>query len=87
MSAATLQIGMIDEIIVTLKKEQGDDDFKKTYSGKSKDETDDMKKVLQLPISNFEELIEEAESTIEKLAEEIAVPIEAEEDSEKLTES
>ena len=46
-----------------------------------------MKKVLQLPISNFEELIEEAESTIEKLAEEIAVPIEAEEDSEKNTEN
>ena len=46
-----------------------------------------MKKVLQLPISNFEELIEETESTIEKLTEEIAAPLEAEEDSEKLTES
>ena len=40
-------------------------------------------KVLQLSISNSEEAIEETESSIEKLTEEIAAPIEAQEDSGK----
>ena len=57
--------------------------LKRTYSEKSLDETDGAKKVLQVSISNSEEIIEETESTIEKLAEEIAVPIKAEEDSGK----
>ena len=61
--------------------------LKTAYGEKSLDETDGAKKVLQLSISNFEELIEEMESTIEKPKKEIAEPIEAEEDSEKLTES
>ena len=76
---------MIDEIIA--KEGTGRWWLKKTYSGKSKDETFDTKKVHQLSILNIEELIEEMESTIEKPKKEIAEAIEAEEDSEKLTES
>merc|ERR1719277_3001721 len=65
-------IGMIDEMVANLKKEQGDDDSKKAYCEKSLDETDDKKKVLQQSISDSEVAIEEMEGSIEKLTEEIA---------------
>ena len=57
---------MIDEMIANLKKEQWDDDFKRTYSEKSLHETDDTKKVLQLSISKSEQSTEVTESTNEK---------------------
>ena len=75
MSAATLQIGMIDEIIVTLKKEQGDDDFKKDLQWKILRWNRRHKEGSSTINLNFEEAIEETESTIEELTEEIAVLI------------
>ena len=77
-------IDMIDEMIATLKKEQGDDHSKKIHSEKSLDETDDTQKVFQLSISKSEESIEETEGPIEKQTEEIAVHTTEEEDSENL---
>ena len=45
-------IGMIDEMVAVLKKEQADDDSKEEYCEKSLDQTDDKKKDLELSISH-----------------------------------
>merc|ERR1712019_273934 len=65
-------IGMIDEMVAVLKKEQADDDTRKEYCEKSLDQTDYSKKNLELSISDSEVAIEEMEGSIATLTEEIA---------------
>merc|ERR1712107_705100 len=64
-------IAMIDDMVVLLKKEQGDDNDKKEYCLKQFDSLDDKKKGLERGISDSETAIENAESAIETLAAEI----------------
>merc|ERR1712113_824141 len=64
-------IGMIDEMVANLKKEQTDDDAKKAYCERSLDTSDDKKKVLEQSIADSEVAIEEMEGSIAKLTEEI----------------
>merc|ERR1719174_1428234 len=66
-------IGLIDEMVANLKKEQVDDDNKKAYCEKQFDMTEDKKKELELSVSDSETAIEEMEGDIERLTEEIAV--------------
>jgi len=65
-------IGMIDEMVANLKKEQADDEAKKEYCEKELDTTEDEKKVLELKLSDSETAIEELEGSIATLTEEIA---------------
>merc|ERR1712029_1226690 len=65
-------IGLIDEMVANLKKEQIDDDNKKEYCEKQFDLTEDKKKELEMSFSDSETAIEEMEGEIEKLTEEIA---------------
>merc|ERR1719213_448640 len=62
---------MIDELVVTLKKEQQDDDHKKEYCTAQFDIADDKKKGLERAISDSEKLIDEAEEGITTVTEEI----------------
>merc|ERR1712032_1128383 len=64
-------IKMIDDMIMTLKIEQEDDDAKKEYCGKELDAADDKKKGLERAVSDLEIAIESANEDIAKLAEEI----------------
>jgi septal ring factor EnvC (AmiA/AmiB activator) len=64
-------IKMIDEMVVTLKKEQQDDEDKKEYCSKQLDQTEDKKKELEQEIADQETAIATAEETISTLAEEI----------------
>jgi hypothetical protein len=64
-------IGMIDEMVVNLKKEQEGDDSLKAYCDKEFDESDDKKKMLELSVSDSETAIEELEGAIAQLASEI----------------
>jgi len=66
-------IKMIDDMIMTLKIEQEDDQAKKEYCAKELDTSDDKKKGLERAISNLETEIENAKEDIAKLAEEIDV--------------
>jgi len=66
-------IKMIDDMIMTLKIEQEDDQAKKEYCAKELDASDDKKKGLERAISNLETEIENAKEDIAKLAEEIEV--------------
>jgi len=65
-------IAMIDEMLATLKKEQVDDDEKKTYCAEQFDVSDDQKKSLERKISDTEAAISVSEDTISTLTEEIA---------------
>jgi len=65
-------IGLIDEMVANLKKEQIDDDNKKEYCDKQFDLSEDKKKELEMSVSDSETAIEEMEGDIEKLTEEIA---------------
>merc|ERR550532_3450331 len=65
-------IGLIDEMVANLKKEQIDDSNKKEYCDKQFDISEDKKKELELSVSDSETAIEEMEGDIEKLTEEIA---------------
>jgi len=65
-------IGMIDEMVVTLKKEQTDDDSKKEYCAAQFDESDDKKKSLERSISDSEAAIADAKESIATFKEEIA---------------
>merc|ERR1712127_109968 len=47
-------IGMIDEMVANLKKEQEDDEAKKEYCDKEFDTSEDKKKVLELKLSDSE---------------------------------
>jgi len=65
-------IGMIDEMVVNLKKEQADDEAKKEYCDKEFDTSEDKKKELDLKVSDSATAIEELEGSIATLTEEIA---------------
>merc|ERR550532_1403068 len=65
-------IGLIDEMVANLKKEQIDDSNKKEYCDKQFDLAEDKKKELEMSFSDSETAIEEMEGDIEKLTEEIA---------------
>merc|ERR1719473_1665120 len=54
----------MDEMVVTLKTEQADDDNKKEYCAKQFDQSDDKKKGLERQISDLETAIEDAEEGI-----------------------
>merc|ERR1719229_1441834 len=64
-------IGLIDEMVANLKKEQIDDDNKKEYCDKQFDIADDKKKELEMSVSDSETAIDEMEGSIEKLTEEV----------------
>jgi hypothetical protein len=64
-------IKMIDQMAVTLKKEQEDDDNKKAYCAAQFDATDDKKKGLEQSISDSEAAIADAEETISRLTTEL----------------
>merc|ERR1719379_941885 len=57
-------IGMIDEMVKTLKTEQNDDDHKKEYCAKQFDLSDDKKKGVERSISDLETVIEDAKDGI-----------------------
>merc|ERR1712156_842992 len=63
-------IGLIDEMVANLKKEQIDDSNKKEYCDKQFDLAEDKKKELEMSFSDSETAIEEMEGDIEKLTEE-----------------
>jgi predicted RNase H-like nuclease (RuvC/YqgF family) len=65
-------IGMIDDMVVNLKKEQEDDEAKKEYCDKEFDTSEDKKKELDLKVSDSATAIEELEGSIATLTEEIA---------------
>merc|ERR550532_3975508 len=65
-------IGMIDDMVAALKKEQADDDDKKEYCAKQFDVSDDKKKALERKVLDLIHSMEEAKDKIEVLADEIA---------------
>jgi len=65
-------VGMIDVMVVALKKEQGDDAAKKEYCLSSLDSTEDKKKELGHAASDTETAIASAEEEISSLVAEIA---------------
>merc|ERR1719443_2801055 len=64
-------IKLMDEMVVTLKKEQVDDDNKKEYCTVELDLADDKKKALERAISDSEKAIAEAEEGIATVTDEI----------------
>merc|ERR1719159_1061316 len=62
---------MIDGMIETLKKEQGDDDAKKQYCNTKFDEADDAKKSAEQAIADLDTAIADAEEAIATLKTEI----------------
>merc|ERR1719450_787667 len=64
-------IGMIDEMVSVLTKEQQDDDDKKEYCEMQFDTSDDKKKGLERSVSNLEKTIAKEKEAIGALAEEI----------------
>jgi len=65
-------IKMIDDMVVLLKKEQGDDDSKQEFCETKFDETDDKKKGLEQSISDSEGAIDNMNGIIATLTDEIA---------------
>merc|ERR1719215_2344292 len=65
-------VKLIDNLVATLKAEQGDDDNKKEYCAAQFDTTEDKKKELERSISDLGTVIEESKETIATLGEEIA---------------
>jgi len=65
-------IGMIDEMVVTLKTEQNDDEHKKEYCAKQFDLSDDKKKSLERSVSDLETAISDAKEGIARTTEDIA---------------
>merc|ERR1719473_229766 len=65
-------IGMIDEMVATLKTEQADDDNKKEYCAKEFDLADDKKKSLERSLSDLETAIEDAKESIAATEDDIA---------------
>jgi len=64
-------VGMIDEMVVLLKKEQGDDDSKKAYCQKELDAADDQKKALERTKSQLLTTIADGKEAVATLIEEI----------------
>merc|ERR1719343_5921 len=65
-------IGMIDEMVATLKTEQQDDDHKKEYCAKEFDLADDKKKSLEKSIADLETAIEDTKEGISTTEADIA---------------
>jgi len=65
-------IKMIDEMVANLKKEQIDDNDKKTYCAEQLDSSDDAKKSLEREIGNLDASIATGNEAIATLTEEIA---------------
>merc|ERR1719408_118435 len=65
-------IKMIDEMVVTLKKEQTDDDNKKEYCQTQLDQADDKKKSLEHSVSDLETTISDENEAIAATKEGIA---------------
>merc|ERR1719158_2060377 len=65
-------IGMIDEMVATLKTEQQDDDHKKEYCAKQFDLADDKKKSLERSVADLETAIEDAKEGIASLQADIS---------------
>jgi len=65
-------IGMIDEMVATLKTEQADDDNKKEYCAKEFDLSDDKKKSLERSVKDLETAIEDTKEGTATATEEIA---------------
>merc|ERR1719163_906186 len=65
-------IGMIDEMVATLKTEQQDDDHKKEYCAKQFDLSDDKKEGLEHSVADLETVIEDSKEGIAQLKERIA---------------
>jgi len=65
-------IALIDEMVVTLKKEQVADDEKKEYCDEQFDITEDKKKELELDIGDKDKEIDDIKSMLETVDEEIA---------------
>jgi predicted nucleic acid-binding Zn-ribbon protein len=64
-------IGMIDEMVATLKTEQTDDNDKKEYCAKQFDVADDKKKTLERSVADLETAIEDGKEGISALKAEI----------------
>merc|ERR1719460_2138730 len=64
-------IGMINDMVVLLGKEQVEDDTKKTYCENEFDKADDKKKELEQSISDLEKAIDETEDAMKSIGEEI----------------
>merc|ERR1719428_2042319 len=64
-------IGMIDDLIAVLGKEQKDDDDKKAYCDSELDKSDDQKKALDHAITDLETEIADTEESIATLKAEI----------------
>merc|ERR1719453_2682556 len=64
-------IKMIDEMVVTLKTEQNDDDHKKEYCAAQFDQADDKKKSLERSVSDLETAIADAKDGIATTQDEI----------------
>jgi chromosome segregation ATPase len=65
-------IGMIDEMVASLKTEQNDDNDKKEYCAAQFDQSDDKKKSLERTVSDLETSIADAKDGIARAQEEIA---------------
>jgi len=65
-------IGMIDDMVALLKKEQQDDSDKKEYCEGQFDTADDKKKALERGVSKLETAIADAKESVATLTEEIA---------------
>merc|ERR1719473_31157 len=76
-------IGMIDEMIVLLGKEQATDDEKKEYCEAELDIAEDNLKELEHTIANLEKDIADGEATVATLEEEIAALIQGIKDLDK----
>merc|ERR1719324_2174067 len=63
---------MIDEMVVTLKTEQQDDDHKKEYCAKQFDQADDKKKSLERSKADLETMIEDTKEGISTTEADIA---------------
>jgi len=69
----TKVIGMIDEMVVNLNREQKDDDDKRDYCNAQFDEADDAKKELEQQLKDHDAAVDVLKGSIEKLTEEIAM--------------
>merc|ERR1712129_295759 len=65
-------IKMVDNLVVELKKEQTNDDDKKTYCEASFDKSEDKKKGLDLDISDLGKAIDDGKESIASLKSELA---------------
>jgi len=64
-------IKLIDELVITLQKEQKEDDTKKEWCDTEFDKTEDTKKVLENKVSDLETAIDDASENINNLKVEI----------------